>query len=85
MTDRYDVAESPAGYELHSGALRYCVVDNRPDVLSRYSPIDRGRVLLVVADTPAALASETRFRQIAFCLHKEDAELIAAALNGATT
>lgn len=84
MADRYTVARNMFGYEMHSGALRYAVIDNQPEHMSTYSPIERGRILKPLAEVSAALLSNARFRQIAFAMHKEDAEAIAAAMNAAS-
>jgi hypothetical protein len=78
---RYLVSENQFGYELHSGVLRYAVIDTQPDMVSTYSPIQRCRVLTPIGQVSAILRESTKLRQVAFCLHREDAEALAASMN----
>ena len=78
---RYTIAENQFGYELHSGALRYAVIDTEPDKVSTYSPIQRARVLTDIGHVSPLLRDSTKLRQIAYCLHREDAEALAVAMN----
>lgn len=78
---RYMVAENQHGYELHSGVLRFAVIDTEPDMVSTYSPAVRGRVLSDIKHVTPILRNATKFRQVAFAMHREDAENMAASMN----
>jgi hypothetical protein len=80
MSDRYTVSENLFGYEPHGDArwCRFAVVDNRPTRQSVYSARERCRVLVHVEEGKLA------FRHVAFCVHRSDADALAAAMNGRT-
>ncbi len=78
VTDRYTVAENFFGYEPPTQAQPWCrfaVIDNAPTRQSVHSARERQRVLVHVGE--GKLAS----RQVTFCVHREDAEHIAKAMN----
>lgn len=77
MTARYTVAENLFGYEpepLQRPWCRFAVIDNAPTRQSVYSARERCAVLV-------HLTGPLAFRQVAFCVHRSDADALADAMN----
>ena len=76
MTDRYTVAENLFGYEPPTQEQPWCrfaVIDNKPDRQSVFSARERQRVLV---------HGSSEWRAVAYCIHRSDADALAAAMNG---